>query len=106
MRSRASAALARGRDYRSLVRNSRAYKVARFAVLSLACVYVVLLSFPHPLFAHVTNHNYFTVYSRDPLDEHVYAVLDRAHLKLTASPLYVLDVRPNVFLTGSTRFYT
>jgi len=80
--------------------------VTRFAVLSLACVYVVLLSFPHPLFAHVTNHNNFAVYSRVPLDEHVYAVLDRAHLKLTASPLYILDVRPNVFLTGSTRFYT
>jgi hypothetical protein len=68
-------------------------------------VYLLLLSFPQPLFAYAVNYKDFTVYSRDPLDDHIYAVLDRAHSRVAASRLYVGTVRPNVFLTGSTRVY-
>lgn len=84
---------------------NRTYRVARSVLLLTASAYVLLLCFPQPLFAHVIRSNGFTVYSRVPLDANINSVLERAHGRLIASPLYASHVKPNVFLLNSTRLY-
>ena len=45
------------------------------------------------------------MYSRVPFDANINAVLERAHGRLIASPIHARHVKPNVFLTNSTRLY-
>ena len=84
---------------------TRTYRLARGVLLLTTSAYVLLLAFPQPLFAHVIRSSGFTVYSRVPVDANINAVLDRAHGRLTASPIYARHVKPNVFLVNSTRLY-
>jgi len=84
---------------------SKLYRTGRYAFLSLAAAYVLLLSFPQVLFAHEVSYKNFTVYSREPLDQSVYSMLGKVEARLAASPLNNPDVKPKIFLTGSHRFY-
>jgi len=67
--------------------------------------YVLLLSFPQVLFAHETSYRNLTVYSRAPLDQNIYAVLDKVESRLAISEINNKEVRPKIFLTNSFGFY-
>ena len=99
------AILARYRRYQALKANSRTYKIARVFALSLAGAYILLLCFPQVLFAHEMTYKSFTVYSRTPLDDAIYVVLDRAESRLAASPIYSGQVKPKLVLVNSSRSY-
>jgi hypothetical protein len=86
-------------------RQSRAYRIARVVALLSAVAYVLLLSFPQPLFAHEITFKNFTVYAREPLGGGISAVLDKVDARLATSPLYTPDVGPKIFLVNSTRLY-
>jgi hypothetical protein len=49
--------------------------------------YVLLLSFPQVLFAHQISYRNLMVYSRTPLDQNVYAVLDKVESRLATSEI-------------------
>jgi len=86
-------------------RRSRAYRIARVVALLSAVAYVLLLSFPQPLFAHEVTFKNFTVYAREPLGGGISAVLEKVEARLATSPLYTPDVGPKIFLVNSTRLY-
>lgn len=105
MRNALSSTLTTYRQYRAAKANSRAYRIVRYLFLSAAVAYVLLLSFPQVLFAHEISHGSFKVYSRDPLDQNIYVVLDEANSRLAASEINNQEVRPKIFLTNSHSVY-
>lgn len=86
--------------------NTKLRRTGRIVFLSLAAAYMLLLSFPQVLFAHEVSYKNFTVYAREPLDQSVYSMLDKVETRLSASPLNTPEVKPKIFLTGSTRLYS
>jgi hypothetical protein len=94
------------RRYRAARARSRAFRVLRYAVISIVIGYVLLLCFPQVLFAHVVSYRNFTIYSREPLDQNVYAILDKVESKLNASQINSQDIKPRVFLTNSFGLYS
>jgi hypothetical protein len=66
-------------------------------LLSMVAAYVLLLCFPQVLFGHVVSYRNFTVYSREPLDQNIYAVLDRVESRLAASEIRNDQVKPKIF---------
>ena len=85
---------------------SKLYRAFRYGLLSLAAAYMLLLIFPQVLFAQKVNYKNFTVYSREPLDRDVNALLDKVEQRLSTSPLNTPDLRPKIFLTNSHGLYS
>lgn len=106
MKKQISSALAAYKQYRVATSNNKAYRIVRFLVVSLVVVYVSLLIFPQILFAHEVSHKSFKVYSREPLDASVYAVIDQVESRLSTSPINDERVQPKVLLTNSFRWYS
>ena len=90
----------------SQLKHNKFYRVGRYTFLSLAAVYFFLLCYPQVLFAHQVTYKNFTVYSREPLDQSVYTILDKVEARLATSPLNTSDVKPKIFLTNSRRLYS
>jgi len=101
-----SSALAGYRQYKAAKAKSRAYRTARYLFVSLAAVYFLLLIFPQVLFAHETSYANAAVYSREPLDQNIRTVLDKAEARLATSEINTAEVKPRVFLTNSYRLYS
>ncbi|HEX8720168.1 MAG TPA: hypothetical protein VF736_05975 [Pyrinomonadaceae bacterium] len=106
MKKTLSSALDAYRQYRAVRNRSRAYRVLRYGLSSAVVAYVLLLNFPQVLFAHEVSYRNFRVYSREPLDGGVYALLDRVDAKLAASEVEAAGPRPRIFLTGSQGLYS
>jgi hypothetical protein len=94
------------RRYRAAKAKSKLYRAARYVLLSLTAVYVLLLCYPQVLFAHQISYKNFTVYSRQPLDQNVYAMLDKVEARLATSSINNTNVRPKIFLTNSQQLYS
>lgn len=94
------------REYRAAKAKSKAYKIARYAFFLIAAAFVFLLVYPQVLFAHEVRYKNFTVYSRQPLDQSLYTVLDKVEAQLSASPINDANVEPKIFLTGSQKLYS
>lgn len=94
------------RQYRAAKAKSKLYRIIRYAFLTLAASYLLLLSFPQLIFAHEVSYKNFTVYSQQPLDQNVYAMLDKVEQRIATSPLNTADVKPKIFLTNSQRLYS
>lgn len=106
MKNTLSAALASYRQYRLAKANSRAYKILKYLFIVIAAAYFLLLIFPQPLFAHEVSYKNFKVYSREPLDDSVYAVLDKVEARLATSEINTPEVKPRVFLVNGFRLYS
>jgi hypothetical protein len=98
-------ALATYRLYRAVKAKSRAYRILRYVFVSAAIAYALLLCFPQVLFAHEVSYRNFQVYSREPMDQTVYAVLDKANARLATAEINSPEVKPRVFLTNSFTLY-
>ena len=94
------------REYRAAVAKNKPYKIVRFTVLLVAAAFVFLLVYPQVLFAHEVRYKNFTVYSRQPLDQNIYTVLDKVEAQLATSPINDPGVQPKIFLTNSQRLYS
>lgn len=101
-----NAALDAYRRYRTARANSKLYRTFRYVVFSAAAAYVLLLCYPQVLFAHQISYKNFTVYSRQPLDQNIYAMLDRVEARLATSSINNPNVRPKIFLTNSQQLYS
>ncbi|MCM3904734.1 MAG: hypothetical protein ND866_23810 [Pyrinomonadaceae bacterium] len=105
MKTTLTSALTSYREFRAAKARNRPYRVVRSLIISLVAAYLLLLSFPQVLFAHEVSYKNFTVYSREPLDQNVYAVLDRVETRLSASTINNQSVKPQIFLIHSHGFY-
>ncbi len=105
MKRTLSSALTVFRQYRAAKAKNRAYRILRYLPMFAIMGYVLLLSFPQVLFAHETSYRNLTVYSRAPLDQNIYAVLDKVESRLAISEINNKEVRPKIFLTNSFGFY-
>ena len=94
------------RRYRAAKAKSKLYRTARYLFVSLAAAYVLLLCFPQVLFAHQVSYKNFTIYSRQPLDQSVYVMLDKVEARLATSAVNNTQVKPKIFLTNSQRLYS
>lgn len=94
------------RRYRAVKAKSKLYQTIRYALVTLAAAYVFLLMYPQILFAHEVSYKNFTVYSREPLDQNIHAVLDKVEGRLATSPLDTPEVKPKIFLTSSQKLYS
>lgn len=94
------------REYRAAVKKNKPYKVVRYTLLLIAAAFVFLLVYPQVLFAHEVRYKNFTVYSRQPLDQGIYTLLDKVEAQLSASPINDTSVHPKIFLTNSQRLYS
>ena len=93
------------RRYKAAKASSKAYRITRYLLMAAAVGYVLLLSFPQVLFAHEISYKNLKVYSREPLDDNIYAVLDKVESKLAASALDNQEVRPKIFIANSYGLY-
>jgi hypothetical protein len=82
-----------------------ANKVASVTLSALAVAYVLLLYFPQPLFAYSTRYESFQVYSRQPIQPELVAVLDSAEARLKTSPIYDASSTRYIYLTDSYGVY-
>lgn len=105
MKKALSSTLTAYRGYRAAKANSKAYRIARYLVVSAGVAYVLLLSFPQVLFAHEISYRNLKVYSREPLDQNIYAVLDKVESRLAASEINNQEIRPKIFITNSHGLY-
>ena len=105
MKKALSSALAAYRRYRAAKANSRAYRVLRYVVVSIVVAYLLLLCFPRVLFAHEISYGNLKVYSREPLDQNIDAVLDRVESRLATSGINNQEVKPTIFLTNGFSLY-
>lgn len=94
------------RRYRAAKAKSKLYRAGRYIFLALAAAYVLLLCYPQVLFAHQISYKNFTVYSRKPLDQNIYAVLDEVEARLATSEINNTHVRPKIFFTNSQQLYS
>ena len=94
------------REYRAAVKKNKPYKIVRYTLLLIAAAFVFLLVYPQVLFAHEVRYKNFTVYSRQPLAQDIYTVLDKVEAQLSASAINDTSVRPKIFLTNSQRLYS
>ncbi len=76
------------RKYRTFTKQSKTYKAVKYSLVTVFAGYGLILVFPQVLFAHEVSYKNFNFYSRQPLDESVYKVLDFAEARLEKSPLY------------------
>ena len=106
MNNALSSAVDAYRRYRAAKARSKLYRSVRYVFVSLAAAYVLLLCFPQVLFAHQVTYKNFTVYSRQPLDQSVYVMLDKVETRLATSGINNTQVRPKIFLTNSQRLYS
>lgn len=83
----------------------KAYRIASSGTGLIAIAYLLLLYFPQPLFAYSTEYERFKVYSREPIEPEIAAVLDSAEARLKRSPIYDADVARPVYLTNSFGMY-
>ena len=100
-----SSKLAAFRRFRTAKSNSKTYRLMRYLFVSAGVGYILLLSFPQVLFAHEISYRNLTVYSREPIDKNIYAVLDKVDSKLAASELNNKQIRPRIFIANSHGFY-
>jgi hypothetical protein len=93
------------RQYRAAKANSGWHKFLRCFVTAVFVAYLFTICFPQFLFAHNLTHQNFTIYSREPFDEHIDSVLDGAEARLSKSTIYDGQVSRRVFLTNSHGLY-
>jgi hypothetical protein len=94
------------RRYRAAKAKNKLYRTIGYFCYSLTAAYVLLLCFPQVLFAHQVTYKNFTVYSRQPLDQSVYVMLDKVEARLATSEVNNTQVKPKIFLTNSQRLYS
>ena len=94
------------RAYRAAAAKNKTYRIVRYAIFVIAAACVFLLVYPQGVFAHEIRYNHITVYSRQPFDDSIYAVLNRVEAQLSASPLNDTTLEPKIFLTNSQKLYT
>jgi hypothetical protein len=100
-----TSALATYRQHRAAKNKSRTYRIFRYLLFSLVVAYLLLLCFPQVLFAHEISYGNFQVYSPEPLDQSINAVLDKADARLATSGINTPAVKPKVFLTSNFTLY-
>lgn len=105
MNKAVASALSSYREFRAAKARNLPYRVIRTLVVLLVAAYVLLLCFPQVLFAHEVSYKKFTVYSREPLDQNVYPILDKVETRLSASTINDRTVTPRIFLINSHRWY-
>lgn len=93
------------RQYRAVKAKSKAYRIFRYSVMAIFAAYFLTICFPQYLFAHDVAYKNFKVYSREPLDENIYKVLDDAEARLSKSSIYDGEISRRVFLTNGFRMY-
>lgn len=106
MKKALTSALITYRRYRATSAKRRVYRAARYTFFSFVLAYILLLCFPQVLFGHQVVSGKITVYSREPVDQNINTVLERAQLRLATSPINSAEVKPKIFLTNSFRFYS
>ena len=94
------------RKYRTFTKQSKTYKAVKYSLVTVFAGYGLILVFPQVLFAHEVSYKNFNFYSRQPLDESVYKVLDSAEARLEKSPLYDKNLTKKVFVSDTFSFYT
>lgn len=100
-----SAALAAYRQYRAAKAKSKTHKILRYLLMSAVVAYLGLLCFPQVLFAHQVEHHNFKVYSREPLDQNIHAVLDRVEARLAATGVNDPTLKPRIFIADRHGLY-
>lgn len=90
----------------SFLRIGKAYGIVSGTVLVAVFAYLLLLTYPQPLFGYSAayEHN-FKVYAREPITPEMQSVLDRAEEKLKASPIYSDTNDRRLFFTGGWGMY-
>lgn len=101
-----SSALGFYRRYRAATTGRRIFRLLSYLLMSPVIIYILLLSFPQVLFAHETSYRNFTVYSREPLDQNIYPVLDKVQSRLATAEINDPQVRTRIFLTNDFGFYS
>lgn len=93
------------RKYRAFAKRNKTYKIINYSFSSIFGIYALLLIFPQFLYGHEISHKNFKVYSREPIGENIFRVLDSAEARLMESPIYNKDLRENLLFADSFGFY-
>lgn len=105
MKTLFSSAVASYREYKAAKAKSKAYRITRNVIVLVGIAFILLLSFPQLLFAHEVSYKNLKIYSREPIDQNVYAVIDKVEARLATSPIRSDEVKPKVFLINSFGVY-
>ena len=69
-------------------------------------IYLLVLAFPEPLFAHSLCAHNFTFYSNSPIDPGILPLTDEVNAKLQRSEIFDRSVHFRVFIVGNKHLYT
>jgi hypothetical protein len=75
---------------------------AAMAIVTFGLVYVLILAFPKPLFAHTFTYGSFRVWSDRPIDSALTTVLDEAKQRISRSDLYDPNQQYRIFICNSS----
>lgn len=90
-----------GTPAQSTKRRSLAKRVFGAALVLFLAGYLLVITFPQPLFPYSLTHRGFTVHSDQPMPTSIYSVLDRTAARLAASAVYDSTAHHTIFLAGS-----
>jgi len=93
------------RPVRKFKRLFKAYTLTSGVLGLLAVGYLLLISFPQPLFAYAVTYEHYTVHSREPVDPAIEQVLYSAEIRLKRSPIYNADMDRSIYLTNGFKMY-
>lgn len=79
---------------------SKTYRYANRILSTLCVAYVLLLFFPHPLFAHSTRVGQFHFHSDRPISPEIEAIVQQATASLATSPLYTDTASFDVYIAA------
>jgi hypothetical protein len=102
-RTATSALVTAYRRYQAAKTRTGANRVLRLLPW-MAAAYILLLCFPQVLFARELSYRNLRIYSREPLDNGIYDLLDRVESRLAASDIGT-DVTPRIFMTNGFDVY-
>ena len=71
------------------------------ALFALHALYLAILAFPQPVFAHHVRYQNYEVWSDEPIPSSIVEVLDDATRRLNTSPLYKPDWTIKVFICNA-----
>jgi hypothetical protein len=80
-------------------------KVANYSISGLIVICFILFLCPNIMFGHSFKYKNFNVYSMQPLDDNIQAVLDAAEKNLTTSEIYDQTITHNIYFCNSYKIY-
>ena len=89
-----------------LIPKSKSGKLVNYIGSGLVLAYLGLIIYPNVLFAHSVRYKQFNIHSTQSIGSEIYAILDQANDRLSASEVADKSTRHKIYLCNDYRLFT